>query len=209
MKIEIKKSKKPIKYEDAIKLMEQRLIDIHENRTLELIWTLEHKDIYTAGTNFKEDEILDKTIKIIKTNRGGKITFHGPGQLICYFVIDLKKRQKDIRKFISLIETTIIDTLKLYDIHSFADNENIGIWYKDNSEIKKVAAIGVRISKWIAYHGFSININNDLNKYNAIIPCGIKNKGITNLNQIKDQDYGNLNVKIIENFISNLKTLDV
>ena len=209
MKIEIKKSKKPIKYEDAIKLMEQRLIDIHENRTHELIWTLEHKDIYTAGTNFKEDEILDKTIKIIKTNRGGKITFHGPGQLICYFVIDLKKRKKDIRKFISLIETTIIDTLKLYDIHSFADNENIGIWYKDNSEIKKVAAIGVRISKWIAYHGFSININNDLNKYNAIIPCGIKNKGITNLNQIKDQDYGNLNVKIIENFISNLKTLDV
>ena len=209
MKIEIKKSKKPIKYEDAIKLMEQRLIDIHENRTHELIWTLEHKDIYTAGTNFKEDEILDKTIKIIKTNRGGKITFHGPGQLICYFVIDLKKRQKDIRKFISLIETTIIDTLKLYDIHSFADNENIGIWYKDNSGIKKVAAIGVRISKWIAYHGFSININNDLNKYNAIIPCGIKNKGITNLNQIKDQDYGNLNVKIIENFISNLKTLDV
>ena len=209
MKIEIKKSKKPIKYEDAIKLMEQRLIDIHENRTHELIWTLEHKDIYTAGTNFKEDEILDKTIKIIKTNRGGKITFHGPGQLICYFVIDLKKRKKDIRKFISLIETTIIDTLKLYDIHSFADNENIGIWYKDNSGIKKVAAIGVRISKWIAYHGFSININNDLNKYNAIIPCGIKNKGITNLNQIKDQDYGNLNVKIIENFISNLKTLDV
>ena len=209
MKIEIKKSKKPIKYEDAIKLMEQRLIDIHENRTHELIWTLEHKNIYTAGTNFKEDEILDKTIKIIKTNRGGKITFHGPGQLICYFVIDLKKRKKDIRKFISLIETTIIDTLKLYDIHSFADNENIGIWYKDNSGIKKVAAIGVRISKWIAYHGFSININNDLNKYNAIIPCGIKNKGITNLNQIKDQDYGNLNVKIIENFISNLKTLDV
>ena len=204
MKIEIKKSKKPIKYEDAIKLMEQRLIDIHENRTHELIWTLEHKDIYTAGTNFKEDEILDKTIKIIKTNRGGKITFHGPGQLICYFVIDLKKRKKDIRKFISLIETTIIDTLKLYDIHSFADNENIGIWYKDNSGIKKVAAIGVRISKWIAYHGFSININNDLNKYNAIIPCGIKDKGITNLKQIKDQDYKELDKKLVEIFISKL-----
>ena len=209
MKIEIKKSKKPIKYEDAIKLMEQRLIDIHENRSHELIWTLEHKDIYTAGTNFREDEILDKTIKIIKTNRGGKITFHGPGQLICYFVIDLKKRKKDIRKFISLIETTIIDTLKFYNIHSFADKENIGIWYKKNSEIKKIAAIGVRVSKWIAYHGFSININNDLNKYNAIIPCGIKNKGVANLCQIKDQDYGNLNVKIIENFISNLKILDV
>ena len=209
MELEIKKSKKPIKYEDAIKLMEERLFDIHENKSKDLIWILEHKDIYTAGTNFREDEILDKTIKIIKTNRGGKITFHGPGQLICYFVIDLKKRKKDIRKFISLIETTIIDTLKFYNIHSFADKENIGIWYKKNSEIKKIAAIGVRVSKWIAYHGFSININNDLNKYNAIIPCGIKNKGVANLCQIKDQDYGNLNVKIIENFISNLKILDV
>ena len=126
---------------------------------------------------------------LLKTNRGGKITYHGPGQLICYFVIDLKKRNKDIRKFISLIEKTIIKTLKFYKIETFADKSNIGIWYKDQSDIKKIAAIGVRVSKWIAYHGFSININNNLEKYKSIIPCGISDKGITNLKKINNQNY--------------------
>ena len=209
MELEIKKSKKPIKYEDAIKLMEERLFDIHENKSKDLIWILEHKDIYTAGTSYTKSEILDKSIKIIKTNRGGKITYHGPGQLICYFVIDLKKKRKDIRKFISSIEKTIIDTLKFYNIDSFADKNNIGIWYNNKSKIQKVAAIGVRVSKWIAYHGFSININNDLKKYDAIIPCGIKDKGMTNLNEIKSQNYKDIENKIIENFILNLKSLDV
>ena len=205
MNIEIKKSKKPIKYEDAIKLMENRLQEIHLNKSNQLIWILEHEEIYTAGTSYLESEIIDKSINLLKTNRGGKITYHGPGQLICYFVIDLKKRKKDIRKFISLIEKTIIDTLKFYGIETNADKENIGIWYNDKKNIKKVAAIGVRVSKWIAYHGFSININNDLKKYNAIIPCGIKNKGITTLRKISDQDYRKLDEKLIENFISNLK----
>jgi lipoyl(octanoyl) transferase len=205
MNIEIKKSKKPIKYEDAIKLMENRLQEIHLNKSNQLIWILEHEEIYTAGTSYLESEIIDKSINLLKTNRGGKITYHGPGQLICYFVIDLKKRKKDIRKFISLIEKTIIDTLKFYGIETNADKENIGIWYNDKKNIKKVAAIGVRVSKWIAYHGFSININNDLKKYNAIIPCGIKDKGITTLSKISDQDYRKLDEKLIENFISNLK----
>ena len=162
MNIEIKKSKKPIKYEYAIDFMEKRLQNIHENKSKDLIWILEHEDIYTAGTNYKEAEIIDKSIDIIKTNRGGKITFHGPGQLICYFVIDLKKRNKDIRKFISIIEKTIIETLKFYKINTFADKNNIGIWFKDNSDTLKIAAIGIRVSKWIAYHGFSINISNVL-----------------------------------------------
>ena len=184
MNIEIKKSKKPVKYEYALNFMEQRLLDVHENKSNELIWILEHDDLYTAGTSYKEKEIIDKTIKIFKTNRGGKITYHGPGQLICYFVIDLKKRKKDIRKFISLIEKTIIDTLNYYNVSTFADKKNIGIWYDNKSKVKKVAAIGVRVSKWIAYHGFSINIDNNLSKYDAIIPCGIKDKGITNLKKI-------------------------
>ena len=209
MNIEIKKSKKPIKYVDAIKLMENRLIDIHENNAKDLIWVLEHNDIYTAGTSYAESEVLDKSIKLVKTNRGGKITYHGPGQLICYFVIDLKKRKKDIRKFISIIEKTIIDVLKFYKIPTYADKDNIGVWYNNNSKIQKVAAIGVRVSKWIAYHGFSININNDLEKYKLIVPCGIKDKGVTSLNQIKTQNYKNIENKIIENFISNLKSLDV
>ena len=205
MKIEIKKSQKPVKYDDALRIMEKRLLDINQNKSNDLIWILEHDDIYTAGTNYKVNEIIDKSIKIFKTNRGGKITYHGFGQLICYFVIDLKKRKKDIRKFISLLEKTIIDTLKFYHINTFADKKNIGIWYNDNSKIKKVAAIGVRVSKWIAYHGFSININTNLEKYKAIIPCGIKDKGITNLKKIKDQNYKELKNRLIKNFISNLQ----
>ncbi|WP_440923807.1 lipoyl(octanoyl) transferase LipB [Candidatus Pelagibacter sp.] len=204
MSIEIKKSEKPVIYEDAKKMMEERLLNVDQNKSNELIWTLEHPDIYTAGTSYNESDILDKSIKILETNRGGKITYHGPGQLICYFVIDLKKRKKDIRNFITIIEKTIIDTLQFFNIKTFSDKENIGIWYKDNEQTKKVAAIGVRISKWIAYHGFSININNNLEKYNAIIPCGIKDKGVTNLKQINDQDYKELDKKLVEIFISNL-----
>ena len=205
MNIEIKKSEKPVKYEDALRLMEKRLLEIDQNKSSDLIWILEHDDIYTAGTTYKEDEIVDKSIKILKTNRGGKITYHGPGQLVCYFVIDLKKNKKDIRRFISIIEKTIIETLKYYQINSFPDKNNIGVWYKDNSNIKKIAAIGVRVRKWIAYHGFSININNNLEKYKAIIPCGIRDKGVTNLRNIKDQNYDGLGNKLVETFISNLK----
>ena len=205
MNIEIKKSIKPIKYENAIKIMESRLMDIHKNNSKELIWILEHEEIYTAGTSYLESEILDKKIKIVQTNRGGKVTYHGPGQIICYFVIDLKKRDINIRKFITIIEKTIIDTLKFFNIKTFADKKNIGIWYKDKSNTKKVAAIGVRVSKWIAYHGFSINICNELEKYNSIIPCGISDKGITSLKKIKNQNYNDLSEKLIENFIANLE----
>ena len=204
MSIEIKKSEKPVIYEDAKKLMEERLLNVDQNKSNELIWTLEHPDIYTAGTSHNDGDILDKSIKILETNRGGKITYHGPGQLICYFVIDLKKRKKDIRNFISIIEKTIIETLDFFNIKSFSDKENIGIWYRDDEGTKKVAAIGVRISKWIAYHGFSININNNLEKYKAIIPCGIKDKGVTNLKKIRDQEYKELDEKLVEIFISNL-----
>ena len=205
MSIEIKKSQNPVKYEDAITFMEKRLHEISEKNSNNLIWILEHEEIYTAGTSYNEKEIIDKSINVIKTNRGGKITYHGPGQLICYFVIDLKKDKKDIRRFISIIEKSIIDTLSSYNIKTFADKENIGIWHDNNNQIEKVAAIGIRISKWIAYHGFSININNDLKKYESIIPCGIQNKGVTNLKTIKDQNYNELDNKLIENFISNLE----
>ena len=204
MNVEIKKSIKPVNYFDAINELEARLKELHKNTGEELIWTLEHNDVFTAGTSYKENEIIDKSIKILETNRGGKITYHGPGQLICYFVLDLRKN-KDIRKFITIIENTIIQTLKVYKIETFSDKDNIGIWCKDNDEIKKIAAIGIRVSKWIAYHGFAININNDLENYKKIIPCGISDKGVTNLKSIIDQDYSNLSDKIIENFISNLK----
>jgi len=205
MNIEIKKSIKPVKYDVAIKLLEKRLLDINNNKKSDLIWLLEHEAIYTAGTNYKEEEILNKDINLIKTNRGGKITYHGPGQLICYFVIDLKQRKKDIRKFITLIEKTIIESLFEFNIKSFGDPKNIGIWVNDTSNIKKVAAIGVRVRKWIAYHGFAININNDLTKYQNIIPCGISDKGVTNLKSINDQNYNILGNVIIKNFTKNLE----
>ena len=205
MNIEIKKSIKPVKYDVAIKLMEERLLDINNNKKSELIWILEHEEIYTAGSNYKKEEILNKDIKLIKTKRGGKITYHGPGQLICYFVIDLKKRKKDIRKFITIIEKTIIESLSEFNIKSFGDPKNIGIWVNEKSNIKKVAAIGVRVSKWIAYHGFAININNDLTKYQNIIPCGISDKGVINLKSINDQNYNILSNVIVKNFTKNLE----
>ena len=205
MNIEIKKSIKPIKYEDAIKLLEERLLEINNGQKEDLIWILEHEEVYTAGTSYKEKEILNKDINLVKTNRGGKITYHGPGQLICYFVIDLKKRKKDIRKFITLIEETIINSLSKFNIETFGDPKNIGIWTNHNGKINKVAAIGVRVSKWIAYHGFAININNNLSKYENIIPCGISDKGVINLKEIKDQDYKNLDKIIIDTFSKNLE----
>jgi len=205
MKIEIKKSIKPVEYKEAIDFLEKRLVQINQKKTNELIWILEHPSIYTAGTSYNEYEILDKSIYVIKTNRGGKITYHGPGQTICYFVIDLNKREKDIRKFITTIENTIIQTLKEYQIDSFNDRDNIGIWVNHENKIKKIAAIGIRVSRWIAYHGFAINVNNNLKNYNKIIPCGIKNKSVSNLKLIKDQNYDELNNKIINNFIKNLK----
>ena len=204
MNIEIKKSVKPVNYIDAINFMEERLEQIFKNNEKELIWILEHEEIYTAGTSYSKNDIVDKSIKIIETNRGGKITWHGPGQLICYFVLDLRNK-KDVRKFINNIEKTIIETLKTFDIKTFADKDNVGIWHNENGKINKVAAIGVRVKKWIAYHGFAINIDNNLNQYKKIIPCGIKDKGITNLIEIKNKDYSKLKDILIEKFILNLK----
>ena len=204
MNIEIKISKKPIEYNKAIKYLEARLDKIKEGKAKELIWILEHNDIYTAGSSYKDEEILDKKIKLIKTNRGGKITWHGPGQIIFYFLIDLTKRNKDIRNFLTVIESSIIKSLKEYNISSFSDRKNIGIWIKKRNSTKKIAAIGIRVKKWIAYHGFSLNINNDIEKYKKIIPCGIKNKGVTNLRLVKDLNYKYLKKKIVKNLLKNL-----
>ena len=205
MSIEIKISNQPIPYKNAINFLEKRLIKINSNKDKDLIWLLEHEEIYTAGSGYSENEILDKTINLVKTNRGGKITYHGPGQIICYFVIDLKKRKKNIRKFITIIEKTIIESLQEFNIHTFSDPKNIGIWLKDKNKIKKVAAIGIRVSKWIAYHGFSINVDNNLDKYKSIIPCGIIDKDVTNLKKINNQNYNNLKNIIVDNFLKNLE----
>ena len=206
MNIDIKKSTKPVKYIDAIKILEKRVIDVSLKKKNELIWILEHPSTYTAGKRFLESEILDKKIKLIKTSRGGKITWHGKGQLICYFVIDLNKRNKDVRKFVNLIEKVIIESLKKYKIYSFSDRKNVGIWTKDDNRIKKIGAIGIKVKNWIAFHGFSLNIHNSLSMYKKIIPCGIKDLDITNLRLIRNQSYRKIKDEIIYNFIKNLET---
>ena len=205
MNIEIKKSIKPIKYNFALRQMEERLKQIIIGQKRELIWTLEHEEIYTGGTSYKESEIIDKSINFVKTNRGGKITYHGPGQIVFYFVLDLKKREKNIRKLINAIEKTIIDTLKDFKIKSFADKKNVGIWHKNNENIYKIASIGIKVKNWIAFHGFSINISNDLKKYKKIVPCGIKDINVTNLNKIKKQNYIKIVDILINNFLINIE----
>ena len=204
MSIEIKRSIKPVDYSYAINLMEKRLEKVINNTANELIWFLEHNEIYTAGTSSNQTDILDKSIKIIKTSRGGRITCHSPGQLICYFVIDLSKRKKDIRKFIITLENSIIDTFKEFKIITSSDRKRIGIWVNHNKESKKIAAIGVRVKKWVAYHGFSINIDNNLNYFRKIVPCGLKNKKVISLEKISNIKYSDFIKKLEKNLIKSL-----
>ena len=202
MKIEVKNSLKSIDYSKSMYILEKRVNDVYLGKKPELLWMLEHNSIYTAGTSSKNSDLLDKRIQVIKTNRGGKHTYHGPGQLVVYFVINLNERGKDIRKFITKIENCIIGVLNEYDIKSHADKKNIGIWVENKKKIEKIAAIGIRIKKWVAYHGFSINITNDLNKYESIIPCGIQDKGITSFKKLGVKNYKNINRVITENFLN-------
>jgi lipoyl(octanoyl) transferase len=205
MKIEIKKSIKYIEYDVALKFLEKRVEDVINRKKPELLWILEHKPIFTAGTSSKENEILNKTINVSQTSRGGKITHHGPGQKIVYFVLNLNERGRDIRKLIKHIENCIIKILKEYGIKSFNDKKNIGIWVNINGKTKKVASIGIRVKRWIAFHGFSINISNNLEVYKNIVPCGVYSKGITNLCSIKKNNYKYINQKIINNFLKVFK----
>ena len=205
MSIEIKKSIKPVNYLDAISFLEKRVEKIIKRQEKELIWILEHPSIFTAGTSYNEKDIIDKEIDIIKTSRGGKITWHGPGQLICYLVIDLNNRKKDIRKFVHIIEKSIIESLEEIGVSSQSDKKNIGIWVKSNKEENKIAAIGIKVKKWIAYHGFSLNIDNDLSNYKKIIPCGIRDKGVTSLKELNIYKFSNLSEIIIKKLIFNLK----
>ena len=204
MSIEIKRSVKPVDYKHAIQLLEERMEKVINNTASELIWFLEHNEIYTAGTSFNHSDILDKSIKITKTSRGGKITHHSPGQLICYFVINLNKRKKDIRRFIISLENSLIETFKEIKIISNSDRDNIGIWINHKNESKKIAAIGIRVRKWIAYHGFSVNINNNLDNFKKIVPCGLKDKKVISLKEISKINYSDFVEILEEKLIKNL-----
>ena len=202
MNIEVKISVKPIDYIKSMNILEQRVRDVSIGKKDEFLWLLEHNSVYTAGTSSKNVDLLDRKIKVIKTNRGGKYTYHGPGQKIVYFVLDLNKRGKDIRKLVSNIECCIMEILDFYKITSYPDRKNIGIWVGNKNNLKKIAAIGIRVKKWIAYHGFALNVNNDLSKYDGIIPCGIKNRDITNLKKQGITKHKNIEEIIIKKFLN-------
>ena len=203
MNIEVKLSKRRISYKKAMNILDKRVLEIQENRNSELIWALEHPLTYTAGIRFNDNEILDKKIKIIKTNRGGKITLHNPGQKIIYFALNLNKRKKDIRKLIKSIELSIVQFLKMHKIKARKDKKNIGIWVRK----RKIAAIGLRVSRWVAYHGFSININNDLEQYLKIKPCGLNNRKITSIYNENKKVIKNFDKKLIDIFIKNINKI--
>ena len=202
MNIEVKISVKPIDYIKSVNILEHRVRDVLQGKKNEFLWILEHRPVYTAGTSSRNMDLLDKNLRVIKTNRGGKHTYHGPGQKIVYFVLDLNKREKDIRKLINKIEDCIITILDEYKIKSYPDKQNKGIWVGDKNNSMKIAAIGIRVKKWIAYHGFALNICNDLSRYNGIVPCGIKNKGITNLKKLGINKYNNIEEIIVEKFLN-------
>ena len=202
MNIEVKNSMKPIDYAKSMKILEKRVQDVLFEKKEELLWILEHKTVYTAGTSANEKDLIDKDLSIFKTNRGGKYTVHSPGQKVVYFVLNLNKRKKDIRMLINNIESCIINILREYKIKSYPDRNNIGIWIKKGDNSMKIAAIGIRVKKWIAYHGFALNISNDLEKYKKIVPCGIRDKGITSLKNMGIKNYQNINEIIVKKFLN-------
>ena len=202
MNIEVKNSEKPVNYVDSMKLLNERVENVLAGSKNELLWILEHNTVYTAGTSSNDQDLINKNLSIIKTNRGGKYTLHSPGQKVVYFVLNLNKREKDIKKLVNKLEDCIIEILKEYKIESFSDKKNIGIWVKKENKLMIIAAIGIRVKKWIAYHGFSINLFNDLSLYKNIVPCGIKDKGITSLKELGIKDFNKIDKIISEKFLN-------
>ena len=202
MKIEVKNEVKPIDYSKSMKVLEKRAKDVFLGKKNELLWIVEHNPVYTAGSSAKTTDLIDKSLRVIKTNRGGKYTFHSPGQKVVYFVLNLNKRGKDIRKLINSIEKCLIEILSEYKVNAYPDSKNIGIWVGQKNNSKKIAAIGIKVKRWIAYHGFALNVSNDLSKYKGIIPCGIKDKGITSLKEIGVKNYKNIENVIKKKFLN-------
>ena len=178
----------PIEYSESLKIMEDKLEQIILNKSDETVYLLEHQDIYTAGTSYKQEELLgNSNIPVIYTGRGGKYTYHGPGQAVIYPLIDLRKsnRQKDIKLYIKNLELAVINTLRAFSIDAYTIEGKVGIWTDNQNIPAKLGAIGVRIKKWVTYHGIAVNIKTDLQKYKGIIPCGISDFPVTSLYELE------------------------
>lgn len=175
-----------VDYEGAVSAMEARVADIRSSAAADQVWLLEHPPLYTAGTSAKTSDLLNPQFPVFETGRGGQFTYHGPGQRVAYVMLDLKKRQKspDIKKYVCDLEGWIIRTLDRFDIKGERREGRIGIWVVTPTGEKKIAAIGVRIRHWVAYHGISINVNPNLSHFDGIVPCGISEFGVTSLHDL-------------------------
>jgi lipoyl(octanoyl) transferase len=187
MDYEIKISNEAIDYLEAFKMMQNYKEQVLVGKKKSLFWLLQHNDIYTAGRGAKDQDLLDKTVETVQIDRGGQWTYHGEGQRIGYFVWDLKQFNDgilDVRKFVNIIENTIIGTLKYFGITATADRDMVGIWVQNGEKKEKIAAIGIKIGQMIATHGFALNVSTNLDKFKAIVPCGIKNYGVCSMESL-------------------------
>ncbi len=183
--IEWRISEAKIAYPDALEQMERRNSAIHRGEAPELIWLLEHPPLYTAGTSADPAELLSGEFPVFQTGRGGRHTYHGPGQRVGYIMLDLKKRQTDVRNFVHALEDWVISALAEFEINARAVQGRVGIWCDTpQGEEAKIGAIGIRIRKWVTMHGFSVNIDPDLSHFGGIIPCGISEYPVTSLKQL-------------------------
>jgi lipoyl(octanoyl) transferase len=178
--IEWRTSTIPVDYPAAVAEMEARVAAIRAGTDAELVWLLEHPPLYTAGTSARDDELLDpRRLPVHRTGRGGRYTYHGPGQRIAYVMLDLRRRGQDVRCYVHQLEEWIIRTLAHFGVHGERRDGRVGIWVVRPSGEKKIAAIGIRVRQWVTYHGVAINIDPDLDNYRGIIPCGITGHGVT------------------------------
>jgi lipoyl(octanoyl) transferase len=173
-----------VPYEVALTEMEQRARDIADGHARELIWLLEHPPLYTAGTSAVPDEMIDPRFPVYVAGRGGRYTYHGPGQRVVYVLINLKNRRQDIRLFVHALEEWVIESLAQLGISGRREDGRVGIWTDDNGLDSKIGAIGVRVRRWVTYHGFSINVDPDLSHFNGIIPCGLPDFGVTSVQKL-------------------------
>jgi len=176
-------SRQPVDYPTAMARMEARVADIAAGKASELVWLLEHPPLYTAGTSAQDRDLLTPArFPVYRSGRGGQFTYHGPGQRIAYVMLDLRRRGSDLRGYIRALETWIIDTLALFGVQGVVREGRVGVWvvHPDGRE-DKIAAIGVRVRRWITFHGISINVAPDLEHFSGIVPCGIHGHGVTSL----------------------------
>jgi len=171
-----------VDYPDAVSFMERRVADIADHRAPELVWLLEHPPIYTAGTSANPSDLLDTRFPVFQTGRGGQFTYHGPGQRVAYVMLDLRGRKADVRGFVRNLEEWLIRTLAHFGVHGERRDSRVGIWVvrTDGGE-DKIAAIGVRVRRWITYHGIALNLAPDLSHFSGIVPCGVRGHGVTSL----------------------------